>query len=141
MTEQEWLECTDAQKMVNYLWENASTSKFRFLLAAVKARQAIRGNNFDPVVLVRCIFGNPFRPITIFPAVLAWNDSLVARLAQATYEECDLPDGTLDNGLLAILADALEEAGCTDTDILGHLRGPDPHVRGCWPVDLCLGKD
>src|SRR5262249_8200240 len=41
---------------------------------------------------------------------------------------------------LAILADALEEAGCTDADVLGHLRGPGPHVRGCWTVDLCLGK-
>jgi len=43
-------------------------------------------------------------------------------------------------GILAILADALEEAGCADTDILDHLRGPGPHVRGCWAVDLILGK-
>jgi hypothetical protein len=64
----------------------------------------------------------------------------VVRLAQAAYEERHLPAGTLDDGRLAVLADALEEAGCTDTDIVGHLRGPGPHVRGCWPVDLCLGK-
>jgi hypothetical protein len=90
--------------------------------------------------LIRCIIGNLFRPVTISPAVLAWNDSLVVRLAQAAYEERHLPEGTLDIGRLAVLADALEEAGCNDADILGHLRGPGPHLRGCWPVDLCLGK-
>jgi hypothetical protein len=41
---------------------------------------------------------------------------------------------------LPVLADALEEAGCTDQTILDHLRGPGPHVRGCWAVDLLLGK-
>jgi hypothetical protein len=48
--------------------------------------------------------------------------------------------GTLDNTRLAVLADALEESGCTSEDVLGHLRGPGPHVRGCWVVDLCLGR-
>ena len=90
--------------------------------------------------LLHDIFGNLFRPVTIPPAVLAWHDSTVVRLAQAAYDDRHLPSGTLDNGRLAVLADALEEAGCTDTEILGHLRGPGPHVRGCWPVDLCLGK-
>jgi hypothetical protein len=42
---------------------------------------------------------------------------------------------------LPILADALEDAGCTDADLLGHLRSPGPHVRGCWAVDLVLGKE
>lgn len=86
------------------------------------------------------IFGNPFRPAAISPAVLTWNDGTIVRLAQAAYEVRHLPEGTLDNTRLLILADALEEAGCTDGDILGHLRGPGPHVRGCWVVDLCLGK-
>jgi hypothetical protein len=90
--------------------------------------------------LVREIFGNPFLPVTISPTVLAWHDSTVVRLAQAAYDERHLPAGTLDNSRLAVLADALEEAGCTSEEILGHLRGPGPHVRGCWPVDLCLGK-
>jgi hypothetical protein len=90
---------------------------------------------------LRCIFGLiPFRLVTLSPAVLAWNDGLVVRLAQCAYDERPLPESTLDSGRLAVLADALEEAGCTDADILGHLRGPGPHVRGCWPVDLCLGK-
>ena len=82
----------------------------------------------------------PFRDICIDPASLSWQDAAVVRLAQAAYEERHLPEGTLDNARLAVLADALEEAGFTDADILGHLRGPGPHVRGCWPVDLCLGK-
>jgi hypothetical protein len=89
---------------------------------------------------IRDIFGNVFRTISISPAVLAWNDAVVVRLAQAVYDERDMPAGTLDSGRLAVLADALEEAGCTSEDILGHLRGAGPHVRGCWPVDLCLGK-
>jgi len=90
--------------------------------------------------LLHCILGIPSRPIVIPPAVLAWHDAVVVRLAQAAYEDRLLPAGTLDNGRLAVLADALEEAGCTEADILGHLRGPGPHVRGCWPVDLCLGR-
>jgi hypothetical protein len=91
--------------------------------------------------LLRDIFGNPFRPISPSPAVLTWNDATVVRLARAAYDERHMPAGTLDNGRLAVLSDALEEAGCMDQDILGHLRGPGPHVRGCWPVDLLLGKE
>jgi hypothetical protein len=89
---------------------------------------------------MREVFGNPFRPSPPSPAVLAWNDATVVRLAQAAYDERQMPEGVLDNGRLAVLADALEEAGCSDADILNHLRGPGPHGRGCWPVDLCLGK-
>jgi hypothetical protein len=51
-----------------------------------------------------------------------------------------MPEGLLDGTRLAILADALEETGCADEELLGHLRGPGPHVRGCWPIDLLLGK-
>jgi hypothetical protein len=90
--------------------------------------------------LLRDVAGNPFCPVSLDPAVLTWNDSTVVRLGQAAYEERDMPAGTLDQGRLAVLADALEEAGCSDSDILSHLRGPGPHVRGCWAVDLLLGK-
>jgi hypothetical protein len=103
-------------------------------------RHSLSGEAKSQADLVRDIFGNPFRPVTISPAILAWNDALVVRIAQAAYEERHLPEGTLDNTRLLILADALEEAGCTDRNILGHLRGAGPHVRGCWAVDLCLGK-
>ena len=61
-------------------------------------------------------------------------------MAQVIYEDRDLPSGHLDNARLAVLGDALEDAGCTDADILKHCRGSGPHVRGCWVVDLLLGK-
>jgi hypothetical protein len=73
--------------------------------------------------------------------VLQWNDGTVRRLAEGAYEHRLLPSGTLDLARLAVLADALEEAGCDQADILKHLRGPGPHVRGCWAVDLLLGKE
>jgi hypothetical protein len=60
-------------------------------------------------------------------------------MAQAAYEHRDLPGGTLEPHRLAVLADALEEAGCDNPLILGHLRGPGTHWRGCWAVDGCLG--
>ncbi|HYT92794.1 MAG TPA: hypothetical protein VEL76_29020 [Gemmataceae bacterium] len=87
--------------------------------------------------LIRCVFGNPFRPVSVDPA---WLTPPVVHLAQAAYEQRTLPEGSLDTTLLTILADALEEAGCTNADILTHLRGPGPHVRGCWPIDLILRK-
>lgn len=90
--------------------------------------------------LLRELFGNPFRSVAITPYWLSWNDGTLARLAQAIYDERLFPDGTLDSARLAILADALEDAGCTDSAILEHLRGPGPHVRGCWVVDLLLEK-
>jgi hypothetical protein len=83
--------------------------------------------------LTRCIFGNPFRTAIIVPAWLAWNDGTVPKLAQAIYEERRFAD-------LPILADALEEAGCDNADILAHCRTPAEHVRGCWVVDALLGK-
>ena len=88
-------------------------------------------------LVLRCIFGNPFRPVTVSPALQA---PQVVALAHAAYDERDLPSGHLDPARLAVLGDALEDAGCTDADLLGHLRGQGPHVRGCWVVDLLLGK-
>src|SRR5262249_50444841 len=80
--------------------------------------------------LIRDIFGNPFQPSApLPPAVLAWDEDTVRRLAQALYEERPSPAGPLDNAGLAVLADALEEAGCTDADILAHCRQPGEHVR------------
>lgn len=76
------------------------------------------------------IFGNPFRPVVAEPTRLP---PKVVALAQAIYDE-----RAFDR--LPVLADGLEEAGCTDADILAHCRGPGPHVRGCWVVDLLLGK-
>jgi hypothetical protein len=86
---------------------------------------------------LRDIFGNPFRPVSLDSA---WQTRTVVGLAHAAYDERFLPAGTLDPARLAVLADALEDAGCTEAAILDHCRGPGPHVRGCWVLDLLLGK-
>jgi hypothetical protein len=92
--------------------------------------------------LVLCIFGNRFRPSSpLPPAVLTWNDGTVGRIAEAIYEDRQLPEGTLDTARLAILADALLDAGCEDNALIQHCRETGPHVRGCWAVDLILGKE
>jgi hypothetical protein len=90
---------------------------------------------FSQAAIIHDIFRNPFRPSpSLPPAVLAWNGGTVCRIAQATYGERSFER-------LPILADALEDAGCTDAAILSHCRGPGPHVRGCWVLDLILGKE
>lgn len=82
---------------------------------------------------LRDVTGNPFRPpAPVDPALARANDSAVARLAQGIYDE-----GAFEG--VAVLADALEDAGCDDADILTHCR-TGVHVRGCWVVDLLLGK-
>jgi hypothetical protein len=83
--------------------------------------------------LLRDIFGNPFRPVAAEPSWTTWNGGVVVKLAESTYEGRSFER-------LPVLADALEEAGCTDPDILAHCRGGGEHVRGCWVVDLLLGK-
>jgi hypothetical protein len=84
--------------------------------------------------LYRELCGNPFRSIALSYAWLAWNDSTIPKIAQAIYEE-----RAFDR--MPILADALEDAGCDNADILRHCREPGEHVRGCWVVDLLLGKE
>jgi len=88
-------------------------------------------------LLVRDIFGNPFCPASRSPA---WLTPSVLTLAQAAYDNPMLPSGILDKANLAVLADALEEADCTNLDILYHCRQSGEHVRGCWVLDLLLGK-
>ncbi|MBM4071279.1 MAG: hypothetical protein FJ271_20430 [Planctomycetes bacterium] len=85
--------------------------------------------------MLRCICGHAFGPLAgVSPSLLVWNDDTIPRLAHSIYDE-----RAFDR--LPILADALEAAGCTDAEILSHCRGPGPHVRGCWVVDLILGKE
>ncbi len=106
--------------------------------AAYDAIDAARVNECKAQAgILRDLLGNPFRSLFGNPA---WRTPNVVALAQAAYDERSLPAGTLGPDRLAILADALEDAGCTDAAILTHLRGPGQHVRGCWPVDLLLGK-
>ena len=77
-----------------------------------------------------CVFGNPFRPVVADPA---WLTPTAVAIASSIYQ-----NRAFDR--LPILADALEEAGCTHADVLLHCRTPGEHVRGCWVVDLVLGK-
>jgi hypothetical protein len=83
--------------------------------------------------LLRDIFGLPFQPVSIDPTWLACNDGSVVSLAREVYESQRYE-------VLPVLADALEDAGCADTDILWHCRHGQGHVRGCWLVDALLGK-
>ena len=80
------------------------------------------------------LFGNPFHPVTLDPAWLAWHGGLLEAMARQMYDSRDFTD-------MPVLADALEEAGCQDQDILDHCRSEGEHVRGCWVVDLILGKE
>jgi hypothetical protein len=84
--------------------------------------------------LIREVAGNPFRKVVWRPEWAEANDQQAAKLAESIYE-----DRAFDR--LPILGDALEEAGCTDQNILGHLRNPGGHTRGCWALDLVLAKE
>jgi len=84
--------------------------------------------------LFRDVFVNPSRgPVRANRAWLAWNGRTVVKLARAV-------DKSQEWDRLPVLADALEDAGCADADLLGHLRSLGPHVRGCWAIDLLLGR-
>ena len=81
--------------------------------------------------IIRDIFGNPFRPVPFSPA---WRTDTALTLARQMYESRDF-------SLMPILTDALQDAGCEDENILNHCRDANQvHVRGCWVVDLVLGK-
>jgi hypothetical protein len=114
VTEAEWRPCMELEKMLAVLRDRGKICERTTRLFAVACCRSA--------------------------AVPAWNDATVVRLAQATYEERHLPAGTLDSGRLAVLADALEEAGCSDEQALQHLRSSGAHYRGCFVVDLLLGK-
>jgi hypothetical protein len=96
-----------------------------------QARDWSRNLARKPLQLVHEIFGNPFRPVTFDPR---WRTSDALGLARSIYE-----DRAFDR--MPVLADALMDAGCADEQVLGHCRGGGPHVRGCWVVDLVLGKE
>ena len=80
--------------------------------------------------LLRDIFGNPFRPVAFSPE---WRTSTAVAIAGGMYEGRDF-------AAMPILADALQDAGCDHAAVLDHCRRPGTHVRGCWVVDLLLGK-
>jgi hypothetical protein len=86
----------------------------------------------DVAFWIREVFGNPFRPVRFNPA---WRTDTVLAVARRAYDAREF-------GALPILADALQDAGCDSADLLDHPRDPHAeHVRGCWALDLVLGKE
>jgi hypothetical protein len=109
----------------------AGSDSFQGLRRAYLAERAAQ------LALLRDCFGNPFRRQALSLTVLT---ATVRSLALKAYQQRRLPSGHFDPARLAVLADALEDAGCADADILAHLRSPGPHVRGCWALDLLVDK-
>jgi hypothetical protein len=107
------------------------------LTCAGPGLSAAKGERQAQADLLRDVFGNSFRPVVIEPT---WLVPTVTSIATAAYEERLLPSGEFHPARLAVLADALEEAGCTNSDILAHCRDSGPHTRGCWAVDALLSK-
>jgi hypothetical protein len=114
---------------------------FEVMQAAVDAVESIQraanaavdttAERAGQAVLLRDLWQNPLRLSTLNPA---WLTPTVEAVAKAIYEE-----RAFDR--IPILADALEDAGCDNQDILAHCRQPGVHVRGCWALDLVLGKE
>jgi hypothetical protein len=105
-------------------WEKGWEAHNRAITQAKQGEAALLRDLFGPLPLGR---------ISIPPAVLAWQGGTAVKLAAAIYEGRRWVD-------MPVLADALEDAGLTDSGVLGHCREPGPHARGCWVVDLILGK-
>jgi hypothetical protein len=113
---------------LNHAWQMSASCRRRSGTPDTEAAWQCR--------LARCLFGNPFRPVSL---EAVWLTPDVQRLASAAYAERLMPSGAMDPHQIAVLADALEDAGA-GTDLLAHLREPDPHMRGCWVVDLLAGR-
>jgi hypothetical protein len=102
--------------------------------AALSAQSGTRGSEAERIAqstLLRDIFGPlPFRPVPVEPS---WRTAEIVDLVQTIYEQRSFEP-------MPELADLLEKAGCTNEDILSHCRGPGPHTRGCWVLDLLVDR-
>jgi hypothetical protein len=116
-----------ARAVVQHLWKQFE----RDWASAPSNKRAVQSRQCD---LLRDIAGNPFRTPLVDPTWQAWNDRTIPKMSRVIYD-----DRAFDR--LPILADALEDAGCANDDILAHCRSGGEHVRGCWVVDLLLGKE
>jgi hypothetical protein len=103
----------------------SQTGNFLASLDATESKEPILK---EGATRLRCV--NSYCPVTLDPS---WLTSTVVSLAQQIYD-------TRDFTAMPILADALQDAGCDNAQILEHCRGPGPHVKGCWVCDLCLNK-
>jgi hypothetical protein len=109
-------------------WDGREAREIAWWQARVAQRHA-------PANLIRDIFGPlPFRPISLNPAWLRWHYGLLVSMARQMYDSRDFAD-------MPVLADALEEVGCQDQDILAHCRSGGEHVKGCYVVDALLDKN
>jgi hypothetical protein len=132
---------TNWHLMHNHLANVEAVASLRAVASATQAAHRPPGPHdftapLPPFVAVQCrilrdIFGNPFRPVAFDPA---WRTTDAVALARQMYDSRDF-------GLMPILADALQDAGCDSNELLNHCRGAEQvHVRGCWVIDLVLGK-
>jgi hypothetical protein len=119
---------------VHELWANAEplTGGYEVYLQSEEKRAAARQTEQGAqTTVLRCVFGNPYQK----PALSShWLTPTVVALASGIYADYAFER-------LPILADAVEDAGCYSAELLRHLRDGGPHVRGCWALDLLLGKD
>jgi hypothetical protein len=114
-------------------WVNAT--------ADVPDTQAEIAERSVQTAILRDIFGNPFHPLSpLSTALLEWQDRLILHLATAIYDNRLLPSGKLDPDRIAVLADALLDAGCTDAELLGHLRSEGSHYRGCRVLEAIMDR-
>ena len=125
-----------AWQMVNEPWNSLDVSSGTIELLGQfatpgKKKSARKDENTRQCASLRDIFGTPFRSVAFSPE---WRTDTVLSLASQMYESRDF-------SAMPILADALQDASCDSDDILNHCRGDGPHVRGCWVVDLVLGKE
>jgi hypothetical protein len=151
--EQNWTSNETAQAWVPHLEEPGAYEEFVTLLISSHAANAVgyRMTDTNPhspcpdwdrlqaamaiqisdqTAILRDLVGNPFRPVTLDPS---WLTSTVVTLAQQMYDSRDFSP-------MPILADALQDAGCENEEVLNHCRHPGEHVRGCWIVDLLTGR-
>jgi hypothetical protein len=108
------------------LWATTDWGTFQ----AVQRTSRLIGRK-APMEVLACVLGIPYRR---FAPPESWLTPTAVALARLMYDTRDL-------SLMPILADALQDAGCEDEAVLTHCRGDGPHVRGCWVVDLLLGKE
>jgi hypothetical protein len=123
-----------ARGAVGRVW-NRLLHDLSFRIDLALYRGLTRSNRKEAIArqetLFHDIFGNPFRPVTFSPE---WRTGTAVDLARTMYESRDF-------SAMPILADALQDAGCDNDDILSHCRDSNPtHVRGCWVVDLVLER-
>jgi hypothetical protein len=127
-----WLVLSPAEssilEQVRYEFEGAALDSGEAVSSAWRARACAHCE------LLRHVVGDPFHHPPVVPShCLEWNGGTVPAIALGIYRDRVF-------GEMPILADALEDAGCTDAQILDHCRAGGDHMRGCWALDLVLGR-